>query len=98
MLDVVAFVLVVGGIFGAVWLLDRLDARPKAFLPERVRWAICILLALGGNAWAIFGGTGASWAFALLLTAPLFTMILRRSGSSFNSGPGDGGTGFYGGP
>jgi hypothetical protein len=100
MLDAAATILTIVLIGGTLWALDKLDERPKHLLSARTRWIVCGTLALGGIVWAIVGAaTGATWGFALLLTAPLFVMILRRTDSSFfGSGPRDGGTGFYGGP
>ena len=98
MSDVVATVMTLALFFVMFWGLDKLDERDRHLLSERTRWLLCGSLALAGILWAILGAAGSAWAFALLLTAPLFVMILRRTRDAHVTGPRDGGTGLYGGP
>lgn len=98
MSDGVATVITLALFYVMFWGLDKLDERERHLLSERTRWLLCASLALAGIVWAILGATGPAWAFALLLTGPLFVMILRRTRDAFSTGPRDGGTGFYGGP
>ena len=98
MSDAVATVIVLALFFVMFWGLDKLDERETHLLSERTRWLLCGSLALAGIVWAILGATGSGWAFALLLTGPLFVMMLRRTRDADSTGPRDAGTGFYGGP